>query len=85
MSLKALLAAFSTRDRQLTVSLLKILPYVPAAPARDALIQLLEDADAAIRAGCIQSLRAMGEGIPQMERWLSDEAPNGCDKFDAKN
>ncbi len=75
VSLKALLAAFSTWDRQLRVSLLKILPHVPAAPARDTLIKLLEDADAAIRVGCIQSLRAMGEDIPQIERWLSDEAP----------
>jgi HEAT repeat protein len=76
VSLKALLAALPTRDRQLTMSLLKVLPHVPAVPARDTLIQLLEDDDAAIRAGCIQTLRAMGEDIPQLERWLSDEAPD---------
>ena len=76
VSLEALLAALRTRDRQLTVSLLKVLPHVPSASARDALVQLLEDADAAIRAGCIQSLRAMGEDVPQLERRLSDEAPS---------
>ena len=76
VSLKSLSAALSTQHRQLTVSLIKVLPHMPAAPARDMLIQLLEDADAAIRAGCIQSLRAMGEDVPQLERRLSDEAPS---------
>ena len=74
VSPEALSATFSARDRQLSVSLLKILPYMPAEPARDMLTEQLEENDAAIRAGCIQSLQMMGEEIPQIERWLSDEA-----------
>lgn len=75
VSLTSLLAALSTGQRDLTVSLLKVLPHMPAAPARNVLIRLLDDADAAVRAESIQTLRAMGEDIPQIERWLSDEAP----------